>query len=145
MAHGTRVNNTAYGISGGKCLVDGTAYGIKKGRTLIDGTGYDVGFQGETIVEITGSGNFLTLYVNLNDQKYYDPESLVFDAGQPVTLLCYLESNTYSVSITLSYNGEVIATGNRKKIEKEFDITGKNVAVAFTSLMNLRKIDVTEL
>lgn len=44
MAHGTRINGTAYGITGGKCLVNGTAYSIKKGRTLIGGTGYDITF-----------------------------------------------------------------------------------------------------
>lgn len=44
MAHGTRVNSTAYGIAGGKCLVGGTEYSIKKGRTLIGGTGYDIQF-----------------------------------------------------------------------------------------------------
>lgn len=44
MAHGTRVNGTAYGITGGKCLVGGTGYKIKKGRTLIGGTGYDITF-----------------------------------------------------------------------------------------------------
>lgn len=42
MAHGTRINGTAYGVTGGKCLVGGTAYSIKKGRTLIGGTGYDI-------------------------------------------------------------------------------------------------------
>lgn len=44
MAHGTRVNGTAYGVTGGKCLVGGTGYKIKKGRTLIAGTGYDITF-----------------------------------------------------------------------------------------------------
>lgn len=42
MAHGTRINGAAYGVTGGKCLVGGTAYSIKKGRTLIGGTGYDI-------------------------------------------------------------------------------------------------------
>lgn len=44
MAHGTRINGTSYGITGGKCLVGGTEYSIKKGRTLIGGTGYDITF-----------------------------------------------------------------------------------------------------
>ena len=45
MAHKTRVNGTAYEVTGGKCLVNGTAYSIKKGRTLIGGTGYDITFS----------------------------------------------------------------------------------------------------
>ena len=45
MAHGTSINGTAYGITGGKCLVNGTSYSIKKGRTLIGGTGYDISFR----------------------------------------------------------------------------------------------------
>ena len=47
MAHGTRINGTAYGVTGGKCLVGGTEYGIKKGRTLVDGTGYNVKFTSQ--------------------------------------------------------------------------------------------------
>ncbi len=49
MAHGTRINGTSYGITGGKCLVNGTEYGIKKGRTLVDGTGYDISFGPELL------------------------------------------------------------------------------------------------
>ena len=49
MAHGTRINGTAYGITGGKCLVGGTEYAIKKGRTLIGGTGYDISFGPELL------------------------------------------------------------------------------------------------
>ena len=44
MPHGTRINGTSYGITGGKCMVNGTVYGIKKGRTLVGGTGYDISF-----------------------------------------------------------------------------------------------------
>lgn len=44
MAHITKVNGTAYEISGGKTLINGTAYGIAGGRTLVGGTGYDISF-----------------------------------------------------------------------------------------------------
>ena len=47
MAHGTRINGTSYGVTGGKCLVGGTGYSIKKGRTLISGTGYEIQFAPE--------------------------------------------------------------------------------------------------
>lgn len=49
MAHGTRINGTSYGVTGGKCLVGGTGYKIKKGRTLIGGTGYDISFGPELL------------------------------------------------------------------------------------------------
>lgn len=56
MAHGTRINGTSYGITGGKCLVNGTAYSIKKGRVFINGSVMDivVGGKSVTITGITG-------------------------------------------------------------------------------------------
>ena len=76
MAHGTRVNGTAYGITGGKCLVGGTAYSIKKGRTLISGTGYDISFgtplsayaEGD-IVNINENGSPVEFYVAKHDYE----------------------------------------------------------------------------
>ena len=70
MAHGTRINGTSYGVTGGKCLVNGTAYGIKKGRTLASGTGYDITFgtalgsypEGD-IVKINENGSPVEFYV----------------------------------------------------------------------------------
>ena len=60
MAHGTRVNNTAYGIDGGKCLVNGTSYSIQGGKTLVNGTGYDITFfDGYKIVVTHSDGNRL--------------------------------------------------------------------------------------
>ena len=53
MAHGTRVNNTAYGIAGGKCLVNGTSYSIQGGKTLVNGTSYSIQ-GGKTLVNGTG-------------------------------------------------------------------------------------------
>lgn len=60
MAHGTRINGTVYGVTGGKCLVGGTEYGIKKGRTLIGGTGYDVVFA--TLLSSYAEGDIV--YIN---------------------------------------------------------------------------------
>ena len=76
MAHGTRINGTAYGVTGGKCLVGGTAYSIKKGRTLIGGTGYDIAFgpqiseyaEGE-IVYINENGSPVEFYVAKHDYE----------------------------------------------------------------------------
>lgn len=58
MAHGTRINGTAYGIDGGKCLVNGTSYSIQGGRTLVNGTGYDIAlFDGYKIVVTHSDSN----------------------------------------------------------------------------------------
>ena len=58
MAHGTRINGTAYGIDGGKCLVNGTSYSIQGGRTLVNGTGYDIAFfDGYKIVVTNSDGS----------------------------------------------------------------------------------------
>lgn len=57
MAHGTRINGTSYGITGGKCLVSGTEYSIKKGRTMISGTGYDIDLDTKIELKIIGIDN----------------------------------------------------------------------------------------
>ena len=44
MAHITKVNGTAYEISGGKTKINGTGYGIAGGKTRVNGTGYDISF-----------------------------------------------------------------------------------------------------
>ena len=69
MPHGTRINGTAYGITGGICMVNGTAYDIKKGRTMVNGT----------IKEITISGNRLTITGISGEQR---PQVKI--DGQPV-------------------------------------------------------------
>lgn len=69
MAHGTRVNGTAYGITGGKCLVGGTGYKIKKGRTLIGGTGYDIAFG--TPVGSVPEGQVITIHENGSPIEYF--------------------------------------------------------------------------
>lgn len=76
MAHGTRINGTSYGVTGGKCLVGGTAYDIKKGRTLVGGTGYDIAFgtplseyaEGD-IVYINENGSPVEFYVAKHDYE----------------------------------------------------------------------------
>lgn len=45
MAYGTKVDGTAYEITGGRCLVGGTAYAITGGRCLADGTAYDISLE----------------------------------------------------------------------------------------------------
>lgn len=88
MAHGTRINGAAYGVTGGKCLVGGTEYGIKKGRTLIGGTGYDITFNTPlssyaegSIVLINESGLPVEFYV-----AKHDYESALNGAGRTLVV-----------------------------------------------------------
>ena len=69
MAHGTRINGTSYGITGGKCLVNGTAYSIQKGRTLIGGTGYDISFG--TPLSAYFEGNIVRINENGSPLEFY--------------------------------------------------------------------------
>lgn len=76
MAHGTKVNGSSYGITGGKCLVGGAEYSIKKGRTLVNGTGYDVGFTPSLTIRVkveyhvSGADNE-ELQIYLDGHSYY--------------------------------------------------------------------------
>ena len=45
MAHRTRIQGTAYEITGGKTRVNGTAYEIAGGRTKVNGAAYDIPFE----------------------------------------------------------------------------------------------------
>ena len=69
MAHGTLINGTAYGITGGKCLVGGTEYSIKKGRTLIGGTGYDIAFG--TPLSEYAEGDIVYINENGSPEEFY--------------------------------------------------------------------------
>ena len=88
MPHGTSINGTAYGITGGKCLVNGTVYSIQKGRTLVEGTGYDITFG--TPLDSCDEGT--SVYINENgvSKEYfiakhnYEPTL----NGNGATLIC---------------------------------------------------------
>ena len=45
MAHWTKVNGTAYAITGGQCKVNGTAYAITGGKTKVSGAVYDISLE----------------------------------------------------------------------------------------------------
>lgn len=121
MPHGTRINGTSYGITGGKCLVGGTEYSIKKGRTLIGGTGYDISFG--TPLSAYSEGDIVYINENGSSVEFYvakhDYESGLNGAGRTLVVRkdCYEErvwnsafKNTYSSSsIDAWLNGEYLA------------------------------------
>lgn len=45
MGHGTKIGGTAYGVTGGRCLVGGTAYGLRGGTVLTGGTAHPIAFS----------------------------------------------------------------------------------------------------
>ena len=69
MAHKTMIAGTVYDTVGGSVLTDGTAYGIQKGRTLLEGTAYEIRFSSPVTVVVTGSGNNLTHYAQIDGSR----------------------------------------------------------------------------
>lgn len=105
MPHGTRINGTSYGITGGKCLVNGTEYGIKKGRTLVDGTGYDITFsKGPTRVSVSGDTQSSQYRVNVNGKWNYMVGDFVYDFEEGVDVFV----NVVSTSGPVQFNGETL-------------------------------------
>ena len=139
MAHGTRINGTAYGITGGKCLVNGTVYGIKKGRTLVGGTGHDISFgtplsaysEGD-IVKINENGDPVEFYV-----AKHDYESELNGAGRTLVVRkdCY-DNRVWD-------NGNVNAYAS-SDLDSWFNSTYKNMLDAdIRSLIGTTKIRYT--
>ena len=84
MAHITKVNGTAYEISGGKTKVNGTAYGIAGGRTKVGGTGYDISFG--TPLSTLAVGNSVYMNVGGTPKEFIivhkgNPDTGVYDAS----------------------------------------------------------------
>lgn len=116
MPHGTRINGTSYGITGGTCLVNGTVYGIKKGRTLVGGTGYDVNFAKATKI-IMGDDVGIFNYVIINGTDYSEGGTYDFPIGENVDL--YL----------ISSNG-ITVNGSQVGQTYSENVTGKTVRLS---------------
>lgn len=131
MAHGTLINGTAYGITGGKCLVGGTAYDIKKGRTLVGGTGYDVEFVRKTIIKVKKvASGFGTAYITVNGgNRIYSTQTLEFEAGEPVELFAYAFGLNVSYPGIITLDGKVVGSVAGSTRTYEFDCTGMTVSV----------------
>ena len=142
MAHGTRINGTAYGVTGGKCLVGGTAYSIQGGKTLVNGTGYDIAFfDGYKIVVTHSDSNQLqdTSFVQLRINGK-------FEMGQDGELIPIIDINTLAVTTGTFYGtgvcqlyvllsrGELYINGTREQngyVEYYYTIT-TNVTIDVT-------------
>ena len=135
MAHGTLINGTAYGITGGKCLVGGTAYDIKKGRTLVGGTGYDVEFVRKTIIKVkkvaSGRG---PAYITVNGgNRISSTQTLEFEAGEPVELFAYAAGVIITSPGIITLDGKVVGSVEGPNRTYEFDCTGKTISVAISA------------
>ena len=118
MPHGTRINGTSYGITGGRCLVNGTVYGIKKGRTLVGGTGYDVNFAKETQVILEGNVGIMN-DIKINNISYFNAGTYNFPIGENVDLYLY------------SYEG-ITVNGSQVGQRYSENVTGKTVRLSGT-------------
>ena len=115
MAHGTRINGTVYGISGGKCLVSGTVYSIKNGKALINGTGYSVDFVKGTTLAINTIGFIGDIYLNGTFLGSNISQTYTFEPGETVSLrILATFGQVYINGHSTGFNDYVV------------DITGKN-------------------
>ena len=118
MAHGVRIDGTAYSVSGGKTRVDGTFYGVSRGRTRVDGTGRDITFArtGPTTVYFYGTGesgmNPSRCYMRIGDEtspvqpRFKYDFNLTLDPG--TSLRFYLQPKRGETAGVL-LNGEPVA------------------------------------
>lgn len=142
MAHGTRINGTAYGIDGGKCLVNGTSYSIQGGKTLVNGTGYDITFfDGYKIVVTHSDGNRLQvvssvmLRINGTSEMGDDGEAImIIDSDtQAVTTGTFYGTGVCQLAALL-IRGELYINGTREQngyVEYYYTIT-TNVTIDVT-------------
>ena len=123
MAHGTRINGTAYGIDGGKCLVNGTSYSILGGKTLVNGTGYDIAFfDGYKIVVTHSDSNqiqdssLVELRINGTSEMWQDGEFInIIDSNtQAVTTGTFYGTGVCQLVVFLS-RGELYINGTREQ------------------------------
>lgn len=132
MAHGTLINGTAYGITGGKCLVGGTAYDIKKGRTLVGGTGYGIEFGAPTRINVTkGITYYNDTYIQINEgKKISSTKTLEFEAGENVILFARAAGMGRAYPGIITINGEEVGRiEGTSYSEYELDCTGHIVDV----------------
>ena len=154
MAHGTRINGTSYGITGGKCLVGGTAYSIKKGKVLIGGTAYDISFGSPGTVIIDGNSSFGSeMWNTLNGEQISVGTHTADPINGFVIFSIHVQKDKYSdmsrVRVGISLDGVTIAEDSIRDSEEhvyDIDATGKTL-IAFISLVissenYLSKVDV---
>lgn len=149
MAHGTKINGTSYGVTGGKCLVGGTAYDIKKGRTLVGGTGYGIEFWAPTRINVTkGITYYNDTYIQINEgEKISSTQTLEFEAGENVILFARAVGMGPAYPGIITINGEEVGRiEGASYSEYELDCTGHIVDVIVNdyNLANLGgTIDIT--
>lgn len=107
MAHKTKINGTAYEVTGGTTQINGTKYQIGGGRTVVKGTGYDVPFG----VEVTLIGAYTDpsiaskCRVTISD-KCYIMLSKEWDSGE----ICVSAKTGQTIEIEFSALGSEITT-----------------------------------
>lgn len=111
MAHGTLINGTAYGITGGKCLVGGTEYSIQTGKTLIDGTSYEINFGPEiATVTVEGAGSRSYAYIKINENQYGMSQMVTSEGTYYALIGSIIECFAYNFSSSGIYvNGGLVA------------------------------------
>lgn len=146
MAHGTRINGTSYGITGGKCLVGGTEYSIQKGRTLVGGTGYGIEFGAPTRINVTkGITYYNDTYIQINGgEKISSTQTLEFEAGENVILFARAAGMGQAYPGIITINGEEVGRiEGASYSEYELDCTGHIVDVIINDYDMFSKLNAT--
>ena len=130
MAHGTRVNGTAYGITNGKCFVNGTLFNIKSGKTLIQGTNYTINLAGKTTIAVIGTTTYLSMgmvELYINEEKKMKGGKYNYEAGQEVSVHV----------ITHTSRNDITINGESKGKDVNFDATGLEVTIKVGEIVNI--------
>lgn len=132
MAHKTLISGTAYEVTGGKCLVGGTGYSIQKGRTLVNGTGYDVEFSSAIAVTITGTGDSISCYVEINGTKYTKAyNEIEVEAGDIIT---FTVGSVWAHPATLKINGTTMISVDNNGSPAQYNWTVPSVSAVNIAL-----------
>ena len=86
MAHKTKINGTAYEISGGKTRVNGTGYSIAGGKTKVNGTAYGISFVNGVPISTLAVGSTVKIKVNGSSKDFIIihqgiPNTSIYDAS----------------------------------------------------------------
>ena len=109
----TRIDGTAYEITGGKTRIDGTAYKLTGGKTRIDGTVYGISFGKPLTVSGTYiSGDNYYAFASFADEILNDG-SYTYDESKSYILIdVYGLQTNYNQYNRVYLNGSLVKSGS---------------------------------
>lgn len=86
MAHKTKINGTAYEVTGGRTKINGTAYEIVGGKTKVNGTAYDISFGPPLITFYVSNNGRVTTWQAEEGMTWGDFLNSSYSAGHRYTI-----------------------------------------------------------